>query len=64
MSDDIDWWEVRSDGVSMQIGAGSAAELEDYMDYMCARYAVLKDRIETQYTGKKKKNMKILNGNI
>ncbi len=62
VSDDIDWWEVRSDGVSMQIGAGSAAELEDYMDYMCARYAVLKDRIETQYTGEEKeKNMKILN---
>lgn len=62
VSDDIDWWEIRSDRVSMQIGAGGAAELENYMDYMCARYAVLKDRIETQYTGEEKeKNMQILN---
>ncbi|NDO45924.1 hypothetical protein [Clostridium sp. MD294] len=62
VSDDIDWWEVRSDRVSMQIGSGAASELENYMDYMCARYAVLKDRIETQYTGEEKeKNMQILN---
>ncbi len=57
---DIDWWEVRSDSNFSTMGT-HAASLEQDIDYLCSRYAVLKNQIQAQTGEQKEKNMQILN---
>lgn len=51
IGDEIDWQGVVNDFVQMGVGLDNAEKLEDKSDYLASRYAVLKNRIDTQYTG-------------
>ena len=47
---------VESDFVQIGIGFGNVERFEQKADYVASRYAVLKDRIESQFTGEKKES--------
>lgn len=53
LGDDIDWRGVQEDFLHMDIRFDNAKRFETKVDYLASRYAVLKDRIQTQYTGEK-----------
>lgn len=53
LGDEIDWRGVQEDFASIDIRFDNAERLETKMDYLASRYAVLKDRIQSQYTGEK-----------
>lgn len=62
LGDEIDWKGVSGDFVQIGVGFGNIEKLESKADYLASRYAVLKDRIEKQYTGdKKEEQMSMLN---
>ena len=48
---DIDWRGVQEDFVQIGVGFDNIERFEQKADYLASRYAVLKDRIQTQYTG-------------
>ena len=51
LGNDIDWRGVQEDFARMDIRFANAENFEMKADYLASRYAVLKDRIQTQYTG-------------
>ena len=51
LGDEIDWRGVQEDFARMDIRFDNAESFETKADYLASRYAVLKDRIQTQYTG-------------
>ena len=51
IGDDIDWRGVEDDFNQMGVRFDNAEKLEDKSNYLASRFAVLKDRIDTQYTG-------------
>lgn len=53
LGDEIDWRGVQEDFARMDIRFDNAQSFEVKADYLASRYAVLKDRIQTQYTGEK-----------
>lgn len=53
LGDEIDWRGVQEDFARMDIRFDNAESFETKVDYLASRYAVLKDRIQTQYTGEK-----------
>lgn len=53
LGDEIDWRGVQEDFASMDIRFDNAEYFETKVDYLASRYAVLKDRIQGQYTGEK-----------
>ena len=53
LGDEIDWRSVQEDFLNMDIRFDNAQRFETKADYLASRYAVLKDRIQTQYTGEK-----------
>ena len=53
LGDEIDWRGVQEDFLNMDILFDNAQRFETKADYLASRYAVLKDRIQTQYTGEK-----------
>ena len=55
LGDEIDWRGVESDFVQMNVGFDNIERLETKADFLASRYAVLKDRIEKQYTGDEQK---------
>ncbi|MEY8338147.1 hypothetical protein AALB16_08980 [Lachnospiraceae bacterium 62-35] len=54
IGDDIDWRGVESDFKKMDVDFGNAGYLNTKIDYIASRYAVLKDRIEKNYSGDEK----------
>ena len=48
---DIDWRGVQEDFVQIGVWFDNIERFEQKADYLASRYAVLKDRIQTQYTG-------------
>ena len=50
---DIDWRGVESDLGAMDVNFDNIHRFEQKADYLASRYAVLKDRIQTQFTGDK-----------
>ena len=50
---DIDWQGVKEDFVQIGVGFDNIERFEQKADYLASRYAVLKDRIQTQFTGDK-----------
>lgn len=62
LGNEIDWEGVKSDLYLNSIDFGNAQKLEMKTDYLASRYAVLKNRIETEYVGdEKEKQISILN---
>ena len=53
LGDEIDWRSVQEDFLNMDIRFDNAQRFETKADYLASRYAVLKDRIQAQYTGEK-----------
>ena len=53
LGEEIDWRGVESDLFQIGINFGNAQRFEQKADYLASRYAVLKDRIQTQFTGDK-----------
>lgn len=53
LGDEIDWRGVQEDFIHMDIRFDNAESFETKADYLASRYAVLKDRIQNQYTGEK-----------
>lgn len=51
IGDDIDWRGVEDDFNQMGVRLDNAEKLEDKSNYLASRFAVLKDRIDAQYTG-------------
>lgn len=51
IGDDIDWRGVEDDFNQMGVRLDNAEKLEDKSNYLASRFVVLKDRIDTQYTG-------------
>lgn len=54
IGDDIDWQGVESDFQHMDVNFENAGYLNAKIDYVASRYAVLKDRIEKNYSGDEK----------
>ncbi len=54
IGDEIDWRGVESDFKKMDINFDNAGYLNTKIDYISSRYAVLKDRIEKNYSGDEK----------
>ena len=50
---DIDWQGVKEDFVQIGVGFDNIERFEQKADYLASRYAVLKDRIQTQFTGER-----------
>lgn len=50
---EIDWRGVKNDLVQISVGFDNIERFEQKADYLASRYAVLKDRIQNQYTGDK-----------
>lgn len=62
LGNEIDWEGVKSDLYLNSIDFGNAQKLEMKTDYLASRYAVLKNRIETEYAGdEKEEQISILN---
>ena len=53
LGEDIDWRGVESDFLQIGVNFGNIERFEQKADYLASRYAVLKDRIQTQFTGDK-----------
>ncbi len=53
LGDEIDWRGVQEDFIHMDIRFDNAESFETKADYLASRYAVLKDRIQNQYTNEK-----------
>ena len=53
LGEEIDWRGVQEDFLNMDLRFDNAQRFETKVDYLASRYAVLKDRIQTQYTGDK-----------
>lgn len=53
LGDEIDWRGVQEDFIQMDLRLDNAERFAQKVDYLASRYAVLKDRIQTQYTGEK-----------
>ena len=53
LGEEIDWRGVKSDLLQIGINFGNIERFEQKADYLASRYAVLKDRIQTQFTGDK-----------
>ena len=53
LGDEIDWRGVQEDLIHMDIRFDNAESFETKTNYLASRYAVLKDRIQTRYTGEK-----------
>lgn len=51
LGDEIDWRGVEGDFVQIGVGFDNIERFEQKTDYLASRYAVLKDRIQTQFTG-------------
>lgn len=51
LGEEIDWKGVEYDLSRMTIGFSNVEDMGTKADYLASRYAVLKDRIQTQYTG-------------
>ena len=54
IGDEIDWRGVESDFKKMDVNFDNAGYLNTRIDYISSRYAVLKDRIEKNYSGDEK----------
>lgn len=52
---EIDWCGVKSDFIGMSMGFDNIENFQKKADYVASRYAVLKDRIQTQFMGDKQK---------
>ena len=50
---DIDWQGVKEDFVQIGVGFDNIERFEQKADYLASRYTVLKERIQTQFTGDK-----------
>ena len=62
LGQEIDWRGVENDFVAMGISKENTAWLDKKADYLTSRYAVLKKRIQEQYSGSGlKEQMDILN---
>lgn len=53
LGDDIDWRGVEGDFVQIGVNFGNIERFEQKADYLASRYAVLKDRIQKQFTGER-----------
>ena len=53
LGEEIDWRGVESDLLQIGVNFGNIERFEQKADYLASRYAVLKDRIQTQFTGEK-----------
>ena len=53
LGDDIDWRGVEGDFVQIGVNFGNIERFEQKADYLASRYAVLKDRIQNQFTGER-----------
>lgn len=53
LGDEIDWRGVQEDFINMDIRFDNAENFQTKVDYLVSRYAVLKDRIQNQYSGEK-----------
>ena len=53
LGDEIDWRGVKNDLVQIGVGFDNIERFEQKVDYLASRYAVLKDRIQNQFTGDK-----------
>ena len=53
LGEEIDWRGVGSDLLQIGVGFDNIERFEQKADYLASRYAVLKDRIQTQFTGDK-----------
>lgn len=53
LGDDIDWKGVEGDFIQIGVNFDNVQRFEQKVDYLSSRYAILKDRIQTQYTGDK-----------
>lgn len=51
LGSEIDWQGVRSDFTGMAVGFDNIERFGQKADYIASRYAILKDRIQTQFTG-------------
>ena len=51
LGEEIDWRGVQADFVQIGVGFDNIERFEQKADYLASRYAVLKDRIQTQFTG-------------
>ena len=54
IGDNIDWRGVESDFKKMDVNFNNTGYLNTKIDYIASRYAVLKDRIEKNYSGDEK----------
>ena len=53
LGDEIDWRGVEGDFVQIGVNFGNIERFEQKADYLASRYAVLKDRIQNQFTGER-----------
>lgn len=53
LNEDIDWRGVEGDFWNIGVGFDNVERFEMKVDYITSRYAVLKDRIQNQYSGDK-----------
>ena len=53
LGEEIDWRGVKNDLVQIGVGFDNIERFEQKADYLASRYAVLKDRIQNQFTGDK-----------
>lgn len=53
LGDEIDWRGVKNDLVQIGVGFDNIERFEQKADYLASRYAVLKDRIQSRFTGDK-----------
>ena len=51
LGEEIDWRGVESDLLQIGVGFDNIERFEQKADYLASRYAVLKDRIQNQFTG-------------
>ena len=56
LGEEIDWRGVKSDFIQIGVGFHNVERFEQKADYLASRYAVLKDRIQSQYTGDKQES--------
>ena len=53
---EIDWRGVKGDLVQIGVGFDNIERFEQKIDYLASRYAVLKDRIQSQFVGDKQES--------
>lgn len=54
LGEEIDWRGVKNDLVQIGVGFDNIERFEQKADYLASRYAVLKDRIQNQFSGDKR----------